>query len=261
MAPSGGQGHLFAVGLVAEAERVAKESEAEGSISTAPPKAPRKKGKPKDRFPEHLPRVKSRYELPKNKRKCRCGGELHEIGVERVKELERLETAILHEIERAKYGRRKCAEGVVTAPGPNRVIAKGLLGPSFLASVITERFGNHMPYHRLEKKYAHEGLKLSRSVLERSTATCADLLEPIWKELGRRVLEAPALHTDDTGVTIARGPGGMSQKGHAWIYLDLEDRHYYEFTETWKKEGPFSVLGEYKASFTQMPTRALMLSS
>jgi transposase len=92
------------------------------------------------------------------------------MGDETVRELERLETAIVHEIRRRKYACRCCTDGVVTTPGPDRVIEKGILGPGFLASVAVERFGNHMPYHRLEKKYAGEGLNLSRSVLERSLA-------------------------------------------------------------------------------------------
>ena len=66
-----------------------------------------------------------------------------------------------------------------TAPGPDRVIDKGILGSGFLASVAVERFGNHMPYNRLEKKYAAEGLDLSRSVLERSMAKCAAICAPM----------------------------------------------------------------------------------
>ena len=48
------------------------------------------------------------------------------------------------------------------APGPDRVIDKGLLGTGALAHVITERFGNHLPYNRLEKKYEAEGLDLTQ---------------------------------------------------------------------------------------------------
>jgi hypothetical protein len=43
-------------------------------------------------------------------------------------------------------------------PGPRD--REGLLSPSFLAHVISERFGMNMPYHRMEQKYAGEGLDL-----------------------------------------------------------------------------------------------------
>ncbi|MSP16704.1 MAG: hypothetical protein EXR73_08875, partial [Myxococcales bacterium] len=74
--------------------------------------------------------------------------------------MERVELSIVHEIVRKRCCCRACQERVKVAPGPDRVIDKGLLGTGFLAHVITERFGQHMPYYRLEKKYAAEGLEL-----------------------------------------------------------------------------------------------------
>jgi transposase len=160
-----GQGQLFHAELVAEAERTARAKRVQGDIVLTAPKRSSKRGRRTD-FPDHIPRISTRYELEDDARLCsHCGGALHEIGEEVTKELERLETAIVHEIRRAKYGCRGCTDGVRTAPGPDRVIDKGILGPGFLAHVAVERFGNHLPYNRLEKNYASEGLSLSRSVL------------------------------------------------------------------------------------------------
>jgi len=240
-----GQGHLFALDLVAEAERTSAEAQTRASIELTPPK-PRKKGGRRSKFPGHLPRVKTRYELGEDERVCGCGGALHEIGVETSRELERIELCIVHEIERVKYACRACEEGVVTTPGPPRVIDKGILAPGFLAHVLVERFGNHMPYHRLEKKYAAEGIELSRSVLERSAAKCAELLEPIYQEIGRQVVSSDVIHTDDTGVTVARSAAGGSQRGHVWVYLDRSGNHFYDFTQSRNRDGPSRVLGDYQ---------------
>ncbi len=240
------QGHLFAADLLADAKRLALETGVKGTIETSSPSKPRKrKGRRRSQFPDHLPTVTTRFELPEDQRRCSCGGELHEIGVEETKELERIEITVVHKLQRAKYACRCCQEGVTTAAGAARVIEKGLLGPGFLANVAVERFGNHMPYHRLEKKYENEGLRISRSVLERSMATCADLLDPIWQELRRQVVESPAIFTDDTAVTIARGSSGKSRKGRAWIYLDQRGNHFYDFTESRKRDGPLAVLQGY----------------
>jgi transposase len=84
-----------------------------------------------------------------------------------------LEICVLHESARKKYACKSCQEVVRTAKGPERVIDKGLLGVGFLAHMIVERFGNHLPYYRLEKKYFSEGLDLSRVVLCESTIRCA----------------------------------------------------------------------------------------
>jgi len=241
-----GQGFLFALDLVEEAERVADTHGTEGSIELTPPKPGKKRGRQPRKWPGDAPTVRTTYELPEDQRVCECGHALHEIGEDVRRELERIELTVIHEIACKKYGCRQCGEGVRTAPGPDRVIDKGLLGRGFLAHVIVERFGNHMPYHRLEKKYAAEGLDLSRSVLQRSTATVAELLEPIWDRLKSDVVQAPVIWTDDTPVVIAQCSSGGSRKGRTWIYLDADGRHWYEFTETRERDGPARVLDGYE---------------
>ena len=245
-----GQGHLFHAELLAEAERTAKAKGVQGEITLDAPKRPAPRKGRRKTFPDHLPRITTRYELEDGACNCKhCGSALHEIGEEVTRELERFESAVVHEIRRAKYACRTCEEGVAIAPGPDRVIDKGLLGPGFLAHVAVERFGQHLPYNRLEKKYASEGLALSRSVLERSMKTLAEILQPIRDQLLTEILAAPELFTDDTPVTIANpraGPG--SKKGRVWIYLDRESRHAYDFSDSRKSDRPQTVLGGYRGA-------------
>ena len=193
------QGCLFAKEIIAEASRLAEEHASDANINV-PAHTRRKKSGRRSSFPEHLPRVQTICELPEVDRQCGCGGELKAFSEDVTRELERLEATIVHEIVRKKYSCGKCQSNVKTAPWRGRVIDKGLLGPGFLAHVITERFGNHMPYYRLERKYESEGLDLSRSVLCESMARCAELLGPIADELKREVLASSVIHTDDTPV-------------------------------------------------------------
>ncbi len=178
--------HLFLADLVADADRVAEETGATGHVEVAPPDprkaVPKKKGR-RGSFPEHLPVVTSPFESPKEQLLCDCGGKLHPIGFESSTELKRIEITIVHKKKCAKYACRSCEAGVLTAPGPPRVIDKGLLSAGFLAHVMAERLQCHMPYYRLEKKFASEGLDLSRSVLERSVARRGELLEPLHTAL------------------------------------------------------------------------------
>lgn len=237
------QGHLFLQEIAAEAARLAERYQAVATVQVAAHER-KKKGR-RTAFPAHLPRVRTVCELAEDERTCACGGELKEFGEEVTRELERVETTIVHEIARKKYACTKCAEGVVTAPWRGRVIEKGLLGPGFLAHVIAERFGSHMPYYRLEAKYRSEGLELSRSVLCESMARCAELLEPIADELRREILAGGVIHTDDTPVTLAQSSAGGPREARIWVYLDRAGRHWYEFTERRTRDGPARVLEKY----------------
>lgn len=238
---------LFAQEIMAEATRLATEhaSEVTVDVTQTPRRAPRKRGRRKT-FPPHLPVVRTICELPAEELQCACGGKLEAFSEEVSRELERVETAVVHEIVRKKYACRCCQETVKTAPWRGRVIEKGLLGPGFLAHVISERFGQHMPYHRLEKKYESEGFALSRSILCTSMARCAELLEPIAEQIKREVMGSPVIHTDDTPVVIAESSEGGPRKARVWTYLNAEGRHWYDFTESRKRDGPARVLGDYR---------------
>jgi len=242
------QGHLFYAHLVAEARETAERNGIDASIEASPPKKPRKAKGRRGRFPDHIPTVTTKYELPEDQRVCACGGPLHEMGAEVAQEIERLEMSFLHIYERVKYGCRSCNAGVTTTPGPDRAFSKGILGTGFLSYLINERFGNHMPYYRIEQKHAKEGVDVSRSVMQRSVARCAEKLRPLYDLLCSKVRAADILFTDDTPITIARPSDRSkgSKKGHVWIYLDREGHHAYDFTDSWKKEGPCNWLATFE---------------
>ena len=237
------QGNLFLAEIAAEAERLAEQHRVIATVEV--PAHTRTNRKRRGEFPAHLPVVRTVCELKDEDRRCACGGELKAFGEETSRELERVETTVVHEIARKKYACTSCQEGVVTAPWRGKVIDKGLLGPGFLAHVITERFGNHLPYYRLEGKYRSEGLELSRSVLCESMARCAELLEPVAEEIRKEVLASDVVHTDDTPVTLARSSEGGSRQARVWVYLNREGQHWYEFTESRQRDGPARVFANF----------------
>jgi transposase len=240
------QGHLFLAEIASEAERLAEELHVTAAVSVEVPAHTRKAAKRRGEFPAHLPVVRTVSELRDEDRVCACGGELKAFGEEVSRELERIEMALVHETARTKYACTSCREGVVTAPWRGKVIDKGLLGPGFLAHVIVERFAQHQPYYRLESQYRGEGLDLSRDVLCSSMHRCAELLEPIAEPLRKEVLASPVVHTDDTPVTLAKSAQGGARQARVWVYLNRDGQHWYEFTDSRKRDGPARALAEFR---------------
>jgi transposase len=238
------QMHLLFPELVEAAERVADEKKVQGAVeirSDGQSKTPRRR----KHFPAHLPVMRTTFELSADQRRCTCGQELSEIGEELTQELERLEISVVHEIARKKYACKACENGVKTAPGPDRVIDKGLLGVGFLAHVLVERFAHHMPYNRLESKYASEGFDLSRSVLCESSVRCAEILAPIAEQIRKDALASGVVQTDDTPVTIQEGSDKNSRQGHVWVYRGLGGQVFFDMTESRGRDGPRSVLADF----------------
>ena len=245
------QAPLFQAELLAEAQQAAEANNVSGSMSLTPGK-PRRKGGRRSKFPKHLPRVETKYELKDEERRCECGCEeqMHLVGFETTKELERIETTIVHTIKRAKYACRTCGTAMKTAPGPFRPFERALLGTGFIANMLTERFGNHMPFNRLESKYRGEGLELSRSTLERTAARVAKRLAPLVDRLRAKIIGTGLLFMDDTPVTIARPIGSVdgSKKGRIWVYVDQDGNHVFDFSRDRKKEHPERWLEGFKGA-------------
>ncbi len=133
------QESLFFQELAAQAARLADRHGVAATVQVAAHARSQKKGR-RSEFPEHLPVVQTISELKIEDRTCACGGKLTEFGQEVSRELERVETTVVHELVRKKYACGSCKQGVVTAPWRGKVIDKGMLGPGFLAHVIVERF-------------------------------------------------------------------------------------------------------------------------
>jgi len=208
----------------------------------------RKKNKRRNEFPDHLPRRTTTSSLTDAERACpECGDKRIKIGVDTSKELERIEFTYVHEMDREKYACRKCSGHVVMAPGVDRVLKKGILGGGFLAQIIFERFGNHMPYARLEKKYKAEGLSLARSVMCRSVIKCAELLRPIYDAHVEDVLESlktSVLQSDDTTVVQRNGNEPGQQKVYVWAWRDQHAGVFYAATGERNRDGPRQVVGD-----------------
>ena len=245
LAAAGRQPFLFVQEIALAAQRLAEEKGVTASLELkSEGTAPRRHGRRKQ-FPDHLPGVETTLTLEPDQRMC-CGQEMKPIGTEVTHTLERVETFVRHDVVRTKYACTVCHEHVLIAPGPDRVIEKGILGTSALAHLITERFGNHIPYHRLEKKYAAEGIDLSRSILCRSALACAELLEPVWEQMRQELRAAKLLQLDDTPVVLQESSAGGRKTGRMWIYRELKGNEVYDFTESRSRDGPQRMLGDHE---------------
>jgi transposase len=117
---------------------------------------------------------------------------------------------------REKFTCRDC-EKISQAPAPFHVIARGWAGPSLLAMVLFEKFGQHQPLNRQAERYAKEGVPISLSTLADQVGGCTAALAPLFKRLEAYVLSAERLHGDDTTVPVLAK--GKTDTGRIWVYV------------------------------------------
>ena len=173
-------------------------------------------------FPEHLPR--ERVVVP-GPTACACCGSsrLSKLGEDVTETLEvvpRQWKVIQH--VREKFTCREC-ERISQTPAPFHVIPRGWAGPSLLAMILFEKFGQHQPLNRQAERYAREGVPLSLSTLADQVGACVGVLAPMFERIQAHVFSAGRIHGDDTNVPVLAK--GKTDTAHIWTYV-RDDRPF-----------------------------------
>ena len=123
---------------------------------------------------------------------------------------------------REKFTCRDC-EKIGQAPAPFHVTARGWAGPSLLAMILFEKYGQHQPLNRQAERYARKGVPLALSTLADQVGACCAVLSPLIERIEAHVFAAERLHGDDTTVPVlARGKTDL---GRCWVYV-RDDRPF-----------------------------------
>ncbi|TRO78301.1 transposase, partial [Desulfuromonas acetexigens] len=136
----------------AEAEIVAAPAaEATEEIRYQRHKSAKNRGNDTISYPDDLPVERRLLDLPEDEKICAETGEpLVRIGEEITRKLARkAEQFFVIEYVRPKYASRKDPDqGILTATLPDSVIARCPADESLLASILTDKYADHLPLYR-----------------------------------------------------------------------------------------------------------------
>jgi transposase len=173
-------------------------------------------------FPEHLPRERVLIDPPAS---CGCcgGNRLRKIGEDVTQTLECVPRQWkVVETVREKFSCRDC-EKISQPPAPFHTVARGWAGPSLLAMIMFEKFGQHQPLNRQSERYALEGVPIALSTMADAVGSVCAALDPLLRRLEAHVMAAGRLHADDTTVPVLAK--GKTDTGRCWIYV-RDDRPF-----------------------------------
>jgi transposase len=167
-------------------------------------------------FPAHLPRERIIVPGPTT---CACCGskrpaKLGEDVTETLEVVPRQWKVLQH--VREKFTCRDC-EKISQAPAPFHVLPRGFAGPSLLAMILFEKYGQHQRLNRQSERYARESIDLSVSTLADQVGACAALLHPLYELIRAHVFAGDRVHGDETPVPVLAKH--QCRKGRLWTYV------------------------------------------
>jgi transposase len=167
-------------------------------------------------FPDHLPRERVVIDPPTA---CECcgGNRLRKLGEDVTRTLEtRPRQWKVIETVREKFTCRDC-EKITQPPAPFPVVPRAWAGPSLLAMIVFEKFGQHQPLNRQAERHALEGVPIALSTMADAVGSVSAALDPLRRLIEAHVMAAERLHADDTTVPVLAE--GKTVTGRCWIYL------------------------------------------
>ena len=169
-------------------------------------------------LPAHLPR-ETVVHAPSVCACPDCGSALRKLG-EDISEMLDFVPGYFRAIRhvRPKLSCGACAL-IVQAPAPSRPIERGLPTPGLLTQVLVAKYADHTPLYRQSGIYQRAGIELDRGTLAGWVGQAARLLSPLAEAIGRYVLQAEKVHTDDTPVPVLDPGRGRTKTGRLWTYV------------------------------------------
>src|SRR5690606_14886060 len=147
-------------------------------------------------LPEHLPVEEVHIQPEEDATGMVC------IGTEVTDELEyRPASYFIRRYIRYKYA-PKDKSRVLIGSLPARVIDKGIAGPGLLASVLVDKYMDHLPLYRQMQRFKRENIPIAASTLEGWTRQGLKILDILHGHLFKETRAKGYLQADETTIRV-----------------------------------------------------------
>jgi transposase len=131
---------------------------------------------------------------------------------------------------------------------PSLPIEKGSAGAGLLAYLIASKYVDHLPFYRLNKILARNGVKIPEPTIGGWVKKCCQWMEPLYEAINNQLLSQNYLMADETGIPVlTQDKPGATHKGYFWVYYSPELRMVmFDYREGRDQSGPNEVLKSFK---------------
>jgi len=203
-------------------------------------------------IPDHLEREVTVLDIPEADKLCpETNEELVEIGRDITERLAyKPGKCYVERVERPKYAKRGNALfGVVQHPAADTIIERSKFATNFMAHVVSQKYGCHMPLNRIHELLSFEGVKVSEQTMCSLVINIGQKVQPLIDLMTKKTFHQGVLFTDDTPLKLIVKGRGSAKQSYMWVYLggkpNAPPYHIYKFSEGRSHANPIEHLKEF----------------
>jgi transposase/FtsZ-binding cell division protein ZapB len=135
--------------------------------------------------------------------------------------------------------------GFAMADTPDEMIPRGLCDPAMLAHLIMGKWGDHLPWNRLEGICARQGLPLSANTMagaaKRAEPLAKRVVDAMWADARAK---AKVLGVDASTAKVQAK--GKCRKGYPWVVVADRDHVLFNFSARHSSDVPRELLRGFR---------------
>jgi transposase len=199
-------------------------------------------------FPEHLERRDTNL-TPDGPLACeKCGADKEQISTVVTEKIQTIPAQYYVErINKPVLACKCCRQGVpVKAASPDSVLPVSVLGVSFIAYFIVQKFAWHLPFFRQSQMLAQLGIEIDRDVLINTAIKVAKQLEPIVRLMAKQICKSELVHIDETPCVVGVKKGkskSFERNSYFWPIL-ADGMVVFHYTGDRKHGNVTEILGD-----------------
>lgn len=102
---------------------------------------------------------------------------------------------------------------------PERIIDKGIASEGLLATILVDKYVDHLPLYRQKQRFSRENIDIASSTIDGWAAQSMDALKPLYEKLVLDIKNEGYLQVDETTIKVLdEKKKDKSHLGYYWVY-------------------------------------------
>lgn len=131
---------------------------------------------------------------------------------------------------------------------PDRIIDKGIPSEGLLATILVDKYVDHLPLYRQKQRFARADIDIASSTIDGWAAQSMDALKPLYEKLVIDIKNEGYLQVDETSIKVLDDKKkGKTHLGYYWVYhAPISNLVMFNYNSSRGSSAALPILGGFK---------------